>query len=77
MSKTFAIFAGLLAAFACLTHIVDWALNMYVLENVNWQGPLQSLADIIWLMSPLTLAGAIVCLTIAILALPQNTNSKS
>ncbi len=75
MSKTLAVVAGILALAAGLIHLIEWSLHMFLLENVNWEGPFQTLADTIWLLTPLLLAGAALCLAGAILTLPQNTNS--
>lgn len=51
MKKTFAYGAMIAALIGMAAGVSDWALSNFLLDTVNWEGPLYSLQLFCWFIS--------------------------
>jgi len=77
MRKGFAITALISGILGLLAGVNEWFLNQYILHMVNWEGPLQALADISWFFETALVGVAVICLAIAVMMEPVSRASPT
>lgn len=67
MRKGLATTALIFGILGFLSGVNEWFLQIFVLELVNWEGPLQTLANLSWFLETVLISLAVILLAIAVL----------
>lgn len=74
MRRGFAVAALICGILGLLAGVNEWFMNQYVLPLVNWEGPLQSLTDLCWLLETALVGTAVILLAVSLMQPPAGAD---